>query len=477
VNFQKLYEVAMGIPVPTNAPSRKPSCAPTRSPTAAPTYVQTAVPTAAPVTVTVIQPTGAPTVTPTTSTPTNTYAPTASPTAAPSITLSPTDSQITVVAVAQSVQGVSVAAAQEQKFQDSFIDGVAVALMIDRKNVQITNIAPASSRRRIRLLLASGGGGVLISYTVTAAGVSSAAISTQLQSSSAANTIQQALTGAGYSDVTVSAAPTVVDLSSTPSPTSRPVAQPASAPTAPQVTAADSPVTKGGSCFSAQDTCLLQDGTVKLIPDVRVGDRILAADEYGNLQYSEVIAVPHNRNSVQATFVKLVTSTGRDIHMTPYHIIPVGNCPVPLMMSSTSSTSATTTTEDPITLPLDSAYIRMRTYAHSEAPEEGQTNPRLASDLTFAKDITIGSCVHTVLGLEEVVDVKLISMEGVYTVVTREEFVVVNGMVASPFAISHTFAHLLYNVHRTIAYSFQLKRIVALFEDALDWGLGQVTAL
>ena len=38
--------------------------------------------------------------------------------------------------------------------------------------------------------------------------------------------------------------------------------------------------------------------------------------------------------------------------------------------------------------------------------------------------------------------------EGVYTIVTKEEFVVVNGIVASPFGANHMMANLFYNVHR-----------------------------
>jgi hypothetical protein len=40
--------------------------------------------------------------------------------------------------------------------------------------------------------------------------------------------------------------------------------------------------------------------------------------------------------------------------------------------------------------------------------------------------------------------------EGVYTIVTTEEFIVVNGIVASPFALNHHTAHGFYNVFRIL---------------------------
>jgi len=41
--------------------------------------------------------------------------------------------------------------------------------------------------------------------------------------------------------------------------------------------------------------------------------------------------------------------------------------------------------------------------------------------------------------------------QGIYTIVTGEEYVVVNGIVASPFAVSHYVPNAYYNFHR-LAY-------------------------
>lgn len=40
--------------------------------------------------------------------------------------------------------------------------------------------------------------------------------------------------------------------------------------------------------------------------------------------------------------------------------------------------------------------------------------------------------------------------EGVFSLVTNDEYVVVNGVLASPFGISHFWPNLYYNLHRLI---------------------------
>ena len=75
----------------------------------------------------------------------------------------------------------------------------------------------------------------------------------------------------------------------------------------------------------------------------------------------------------------------------------------------------------------------------------------------MAKTVKIGDCFRTVdgwiitttiiiiyifiiiifiyLGLEKVSNIKTITESGVYTLVTSEELIVVNGIVASPYAV------------------------------------------
>ena len=44
------------------------------------------------------------------------------------------------------------------------------------------------------------------------------------------------------------------------------------------------------------------------------------------------------------------------------------------------------------------------------------------------------------------------NVEGVYTIVTdkADDLVIVNGIVASPFAVNHAVANAVYNVHRVL---------------------------
>ena len=56
----------------------------------------------------------------------------------------------------------------------------------------------------------------------------------------------------------------------------------------------------------------------------------------------------------------------------------------------------------------------------------------------------------TVSGRDMVFNVETVQGKGLYTIVTKEEYVVVNGIIASPFAVNHMLANLYYNVHRLV---------------------------
>jgi Hint module len=137
------------------------------------------------------------------------------------------------------------------------------------------------------------------------------------------------------------------------------------------------------------------------ISDIRTGDRVLAADATGRTFYSDVLFVPHGPNKDSALFVHISTAHGRDIKMTESHILPAGAC-----------------------------------------------NTASSLPLVYAKDVNVGDCVMTVSGEERVSAVEVVPGQGLYTIVTKEEYVVVNGIIASPFATNHMMANLYYNTHR-----------------------------
>ena len=155
------------------------------------------------------------------------------------------------------------------------------------------------------------------------------------------------------------------------------------------------------ACFAGSETLLLESGEVRYISDVRVGDRVLAADAAGETSYSDVVFVPHRANNDDSLFTHITTTSGRDVKMTPSHIILAGPC-------------------------------------HLSGP----------LPLTYASSVSVDDCVITVSGRDTVSTVETVQGKGLYTIVTKEEFVVVNGIIASPFAANHMLANLYYNVHR-----------------------------
>ena len=156
-------------------------------------------------------------------------------------------------------------------------------------------------------------------------------------------------------------------------------------------------------CFAGTEIVRLESGEDRQISLITAGDRVLAADAAGKISFSEVVFVPHRANRDTAMFVHITTASGRDIKMTKSHVLPAGAC-------GSSSSSP---------LPLKHASL-----------------------------VTLKDCVMTVGGEERVSTVSTILGEGLYTIVTKADFVVVNGIIASPFAYNHVAGNLYYHLHR-----------------------------
>jgi hypothetical protein len=160
------------------------------------------------------------------------------------------------------------------------------------------------------------------------------------------------------------------------------------------------------SCFAGSETVTMESGEVKAISEVARGDRVLAADANGNTKFSTVVAVPHAANNDAAVFTHITAASGADIKMTEDHL---------LMVSPACSGSA---------------------------------------ELMAASSVEAGMCVMTTKAMEKVASVESVNGNGLYTIVTEEEMVVVNGFVASPFATNHAAANAFYNVVRMLPASF-----------------------
>jgi hypothetical protein len=134
---------------------------------------------------------------------------------------------------------------------------------------------------------------------------------------------------------------------------------------------------------------------MKYISEVAIGDKVLAfSTNLNSFIYSEVVAVPHDKNDITRDFIKITTSSGKSLTLTPTHLLVSGAC--------------------------GSAFLPLKP----------------------ARQVKHGHCVMTTSGQELVESVAPIISKGVYTIVTNEEYVVVSGFVASPFETSHYFANI-----------------------------------
>jgi hypothetical protein len=68
--------------------------------------------------------------------------------------------------------------------------------------------------------------------------------------------------------------------------------------------------------------------------------------------------------------------------------------------------------------------------------------------LKYASEVSVGDCINTLSGQEKVSMVQSVRGHGLYTIVTNEEYLVVNGIIVSPFGSNHLMANLYYNIHR-----------------------------
>ena len=102
---------------------------------------------------------------------------------------------------------------------------------------------------------------------------------------------------------------------------------------------------------------------------------------------------PHPANNGSHFFVEVVTVNGKIVSMTPNHLLPLCN-----------------------------------------------------GGLVTARSLQEGDCVMTVDGEEKVAKTtQNVEAGGIYTAVTKNEFLVVDGVVVSPFALSHGIAHFLFD--------------------------------
>jgi len=178
-----------------------------------------------------------------------------------------------------------------------------------------------------------------------------------------------------------------------------PVAHPAVVVT-PAPTPAPTPAHRhvATACFAGTELVLLVNGKYKPIQDIKIGDYILTANKYYKLSFSPVIFLPHTKNNIKASFIKITSNKNKILKLTPEHNIIVNN------------------------------------------------------KVIFASEINIGDEIISVDGPEIITNIEVVEDYGIYTAFTNNEFIVVNNIIASPLAyVSHydgtTFIKLLTNIH------------------------------
>jgi len=159
---------------------------------------------------------------------------------------------------------------------------------------------------------------------------------------------------------------------------------------------------------------MLESGNTKALSDIRVGDRVLVASMDGReLSYSPIIAIPHGENSERSIMTKISIESGTDLTLTPDHLVVAGSC--------------------------DAAAGSVMS-------------------LRLAGDVKVGTCVQSITSSSggptrvKVIAVSSVNVNGIYTAVAlaSDKLLVVNGVVASPFAVNHLLVNAYYELHRMI---------------------------
>ena len=81
---------------------------------------------------------------------------------------------------------------------------------------------------------------------------------------------------------------------------------------------------KSGGCFPGSSAVTVEDGTKKAVKDLRAGDKVLAADEEGNLIYTDFIMFIDQDPETRRLFYVIETDSGQKIALTAAHLLFVG---------------------------------------------------------------------------------------------------------------------------------------------------------
>jgi NACalpha-BTF3-like transcription factor len=146
-----------------------------------------------------------------------------------------------------------------------------------------------------------------------------------------------------------------------------------------------------GTSFSSKDKVRTKNGKLKYIKDLSIGEYILTSNRENIYTFSPILFLYKSKNII-TNFIEIKTIHNKNIYITPSHLLPT-----------------------------------------------------CSGELVSALDIIKGSCLLTVDGHDIVMkQPEEIQLKGTYTVITENEFIIINGIIASPFSWSTGIAHGLY---------------------------------
>jgi len=149
----------------------------------------------------------------------------------------------------------------------------------------------------------------------------------------------------------------------------------------------------GAICFTGESLLTLEDGSTKNFHSLEVGDVILGANRNGTISASPVLFIPHPKNTNLRQFDEIELVNGMVVRMTRNHLVPLCD-----------------------------------------------------GSLVTARSLKEGDCLTTTKGMSKVAKVtQNVEASGIYTAVTKNEFLMVDGVMASPFALAHGIAHSLFD--------------------------------
>jgi len=136
-----------------------------------------------------------------------------------------------------------------------------------------------------------------------------------------------------------------------------------------------------GACFHGDGTLLLESGATKKFSELSIGDVIKTSNGQGVFSFSPVLSLPHKNNTEAAAFLSLTTETGKKVDMTSDHFIP-----------------------------------------------------KCDEEEVAAGELVVGDCLITADGKEVLMEISSTAKAGVFTAITQDKFIIVDGIVASPFS-------------------------------------------